>query len=147
MDPGCEDRWEQAAYGLGQRGPTHIVCNVSLSQLAVGVVPPTPTPASAPPTPTPDSISYSPAPSQGGSPDGLEGGILVNRAAIVRGSDEPVFRDRLSIQMDVRDPDAASGLGIKAVEFTIRNDDTGDEYYFHRDECPLLSLRQSGQDL
>lgn len=113
--------------------PTQIVCNVLLSQLAVGIVPPTPTPASVSPTPTPDSISFSPVPSQGGSPDGLDGRILVDRAALVRGSDEPVFRDRLSIQMDVSDPDAASGLGIKAVEFTIRNDDTGDEYYFHRE--------------
>ncbi len=112
-------------------GPTNIVCTVPIAQLPQGVVPPTPAPPSA--SPTPDSISYSPAPNQGGNPDGLDGTILVDRAALARGANEPVFRDLLSIQMDVRDPDAARGTGIKSVEFTIRNDDTGDEYYFHRE--------------
>ncbi len=48
--------------GWVSASPVNIACTMPLSQLAVGVVPPTPTPASVPPTPTPDSISYSPAP-------------------------------------------------------------------------------------
>ena len=117
--------------------PSQIACNVALSKLAVGVVPPTPTPASAPPTPTPDSISYSPAPNQGGADNGV---VLIDQTTIVRGSEVPVFRERLAMQLDVRAPDARKGSAIKSVEFTIQNDDTGDEYYFHRENSAPYCL-------
>ena len=116
--------------GWVSASPVNIACTMPLSQLAVGVVPPTPTPASVPPTPTPDSISYSPAPNGGGADNGV---VLIDRAAIVRGSSEAVFRDRLAIQLDVRPRDASRGAAIRSVEFTIENNDTGDEYYFHRE--------------
>ncbi|HSN78309.1 MAG TPA: SH3 domain-containing protein [Anaerolineae bacterium] len=117
-----------------------VTCNVQPSQLPLGVVPPVPIVPSITPSPTPDSISFSPAPNQNGNPDGLDGTILVDQAALARGAEEPVFRDRLSIQMDVRDPDVARGTGIKFVEFAIRDDDNGDEYYYHRDDSAPYCL-------
>lgn len=126
-------------------GPPYLACpvTVQIDKLPIATnVPPTPSPPRVTPTPTPFRIAYSNAPGVAGNPRGLIGDVwLLGKPGVdVDGEVEYVFRDRLGIEMRVRDPRAARGNGIDHIEFRISSDRVNDDIYFHRENNPPYCL-------
>jgi hypothetical protein len=115
-----------------------ISCNIDISGLSLGQIPPTPTPTptststptpipptpiSVPPTPTPPLIVDVPV--DGGQSE-LEGQIIIPgfKPEELKGSefDGVVFRDRLVFRVEVYDPSKGDkdGAGIEKVKITIK---------------------------
>jgi hypothetical protein len=118
-------------------GTQFISCNIDITGLSLGQIPPTPTPTptstptptlipptptSVPPTPTPPLIVDVPV--DGGQSE-LEGQIIIPgfKPEKLKGPefDGVIFRDRLVFQVEVYDPSQGNkdGAGIEKVKITI----------------------------
>ncbi len=118
----------------GQRGwvssaPQYVDCTFEISELPLGIIPPTPIPT---PTPTPTAtptVAASPTPTPpafvilpgGGDPGPFEGDVVAGAGTFSVGSSQPTFRDRIYFRLLVKERGRSSdGDGVDRVEISVR---------------------------
>lgn len=143
--PGNQTGWVSA-------GAQYITCGVNIATLPVGVIPPPPT-ATATPLPTPtQQIAQAPTPTPpayfgmpgGGGGGGFDGEVRTERG-IVADRNNPVFRDRLFLRMEVYQ--TPNNRSVDHVEFVVQQQthDGDREVYRHSEGTDGYCLFGGGE--